>query len=591
MNCHSRIVFGFVLAVASSISVCANAVSLAAWQDSKAPTQGASWTFSDGSSTANAPLNNVVPSAGSSSKVAPFPPVLGANSSALNPVSNQFSGSSTTQGPFGAVGLPIGNAPPAPPINSYQAVMPQPAYQPAFPSASPASLASPAYPAVAPGAANFGPDQFEPMTSQVPFLSVEPAEGVEIFNGDSMTRQTGSSTRTVGNDGFSILPRSESSKFPTAKLTGFFQLDSAWFSQDAENLQTLGDIDDGLGFRRARFAGKGNVSEEIQYIFEFDIAQSQARFVDVWLQKDNTRFGNVRIGRFRQPYGMSELTSVRELPFLERPVTFTQSPFRQTGVMLFDTTPDEYGTWAVSGIRFLSDNFGNVFSDTGGYGIVSRLTRIALEWGNDRLLHFGADYSFSDPGRGQVQLVSTNEVFVGQNPNIGPSGLSVLPIIGVTPFVNTGLLDAENVELFNVEGALALGRMAIQSEARVVRVERASGEVLSFPGAYAQLRYMMTGETIPYSRKNGVFGRIVPRNDWNSSGGIGAWEVLGRVSHLDLNDADINGGRLTDFTVGCNWYWNRYTKMQFNWIHSRLNDDVIGDSRANAFAIRAQLDF
>ena len=309
----------------------------------------------------------------------------------------------------------------------------------------------------------------------------------------------------------------DSKKYPTAVVTGFFQLDSAWFSQDDLNLQTLGDIDDGLGFRRARFAAKGNVAEDISYIFEFDIAQSQARFVDVWVQANNTRFGNLRIGRYRQPFGMSEITSVRELPFLERPVTFTQSPFRQTGVMLFDTRPDDRGTWAVSGYRFISDNFGNVFSDSGGYGFVTRLTQIALEWRENRLLHLGVDYSYNQPGRGVVQLVSTNEVFVGQNPNLGPAGLSVLPIEGVAPFVNTGELAAENAQILNFESALALGRLAIQSEFRWFQVEQTSGGSALFPGGYAQIRYMLTGEDIPYSKKDGVFGRIVPRNNWSSN--------------------------------------------------------------------------
>ena len=388
----------------------------------------------------------------------------------------------------------------------------------------------------------------------------------------------------------------EDDKYPSVNVSGFFHLDSAWFSQDELNRTVLGDINDGLGFRRARLAATGNVAENVSYNFEFDIAQSQARFVDVWLQANNTRLGNMRIGRFRQPFGMSELTSVRELPFLERPVTFTQSPFRQTGVMLFGNQPNDSGTYAISGYRFLSDNFGNVFSDTGGYGLASRLSRIALEWGDNRLLHLGVDYSYNDPGRGVVQLVSTNEVFVGQNPNLGPAGLSVLPLEGVTPFVNTGELAADNIQLFNAELALALGRMSIQSEARWARVDQPNAGAAVFPGAYAQVRYMLTGETIPYSKKNGVFGRVVPLNDWNparSSGtsGIGAWELTGRVSHIDLNDEGVNGRRLTDFTVGCNWYWNQYTKLQFNYINSRLDDNSFGLSHANTFAARAQLDF
>ena len=288
---------------------------------------------------------------------------------------------------------------------------------------------------------------------------------------------------------------------------------------------------------------------------------------------------------------MSELTSVRELPFLERPITFTQSPFRQTGLSLSDTTANEQGTWAIAGYRFVSDNFGNVFSDSGGYGLTTRLTRVAAEWAENRLFHIGADYSFNNPGGGVVQLVSTNEVFVGQNPNLGPAGLSVLPIVGVPPFVNTGLLATENLQLFNVEGALALGRLAIQSEVRWAQIETTAGTTATLPGAYAQFRYTLTGETIPYNKSNGVFGRITPLNNFGKTGGLGALELLGRVSHLDLNDAGIGGGRLTNFTVGCNWYWNRFTKLQFNWIRSLLDNPTFGDSNTSTFALRAQIDF
>ncbi len=308
-----------------------------------------------------------------------------------------------------------------------------------------------------------------------------------------------------------VQPDSEPSKVfdPTAKLTGFFQLDMGYYGQDAANVLTLGDIEDSLGFRRARLAAKGRVTENTEYILEFDIAQAQARFVDVWMQFNKTKFGNIRIGRFRQPYGMSELTSVRELPFLERPLTFALSPFRQTGVMLFDHSKDENRTWAIAGYRYLSDNFGNVYSD-GGYGLSTRLTALPISWGDERHFHVGVDYSVSSPGRGQVLFVSTNEFFGAQNPNIGLASLSVLPIVGVPPFVNTGRLDADLDQFFNVEMALALGRMAVQSETRWTQVEQTGGGTLTFPAAYLLTRFMLTGEKIPYSKSNGTFGRIEP---------------------------------------------------------------------------------
>ena len=422
-------------------------------------------------------------------------------------------------------------------------------------------------------------------------LKLEKETDVETEN--QLHEPESNTLQTIASRLIDSQPDSEPGReeYPTAELTGFFHLDAAFFDQNAANMLTLGDIDDGLGFRRARLAAEGQVSADMSYIVEFDIAQSQARFVDVWMQMERTRIGNVRIGRFRQPFGMSELTSVRELPFLERPVTFTQSPFRQTGIMLFDNLEEDRGTWAISGYRFLSDNFGNVFSDSGGYGFAGRLTRVAAQWSDNGLAHVGVDYSYNEPGRGQIQLVSTNELFVGQNPNIGLGGLSVLPIDGVAPFVNTGLLAAESFQLFNFESAIALGRMAMQSEVRWVGVEQPGAGTLNFPGAYAQIRYTLTGEQIPYIKKKGVFGRVVPFCDFARCKGWGAWEMLGRVSHIDLNEPGVAGRRLTNFTIGCNWYWNQYVKCQLNWIHSRLNDVVFGDSHANAVGWRFQLDF
>lgn len=405
----------------------------------------------------------------------------------------------------------------------------------------------------------------------------------------------GQDTGAKKNDPFAqtnaIAKETSSKKFPEVAVTGFFHLDAAYFHQDDVNRLVLGDINDGLGFRRARLAAKGNVNEMTSYIIELDIAQSQARFVDVWMQLNQTAIGNIRVGRFRQPFGMSELTSVRNLPFLERSVLFSQSPFRQTGIMLFDHSCDQRRTWAVSGYRSISDNFGNVNSDNGGYGLATRWTTLLAEWGENEVLHVGVDYSVNDPGSNVVQVVSTNEVFVGQNPNFGPSGLSVLPIVGVPPFVNTGAIPANTFQVFNIESAVSFGRLLVQSEARWMTVDRTANTNVTFPAVYIQARYMLTGESIPYVRNEGVFGRVSPFCEFDGQCGFGAWELLGRISHIELNDGGVNGRRMTNLTTGCNWYLNNYTKLQFNWIHTQLEDPVLASSQANTFAVRAQLDF
>ncbi|MFO1062817.1 MAG: porin [Pirellulales bacterium] len=384
---------------------------------------------------------------------------------------------------------------------------------------------------------------------------------------------------------------------PTFLLTGFAQLDGARFSQSAASRTVLGDIDDGTGFRRARLAATGNLSDRASYMMEYDFAQGQARWVDVWGQMSSTPVGNVRIGRYRQPFGMTELTSIRELPFLERPSVFALSPFRQTGIMLFDTALDCRATWAVSGYRTLSDNFGNVIGDSGGYGVAARATGLLIDDGDSRVFHLGADYAYEDPARNQSQIAYQNEVFVGQNPNLGPSGLSVLPIITSPPFVQSGVFAVDQIQLYNIEAAIGLGRNVIQSEVRWSQISTPSGAAI-VPAAYLHWRTMLTGEIIPYDRQSGVFGRVRPLQPVDiRRGQFGAWEFAAQVSSIDLNDLATvpgvpgPGRRMTNYSQALNWYLQTNAKCQLEVIQTDLNDRSFGDSMTYTTAARFQFDF
>lgn len=382
--------------------------------------------------------------------------------------------------------------------------------------------------------------------------------------------------------------------YPTVALTGVFQLDGEYAHQNTNNVDTLGEIQDGLGFRRARLAAKGKVTENTSYIMEFDFAQAQARFVDVWMQFAKVPVvGNVRVGRFRQPFGMAELTSIRELPFLERSVGFALTPFRQTGIMFFNHTENERATWAVSGYRYPSDAFGDVYSDS-GYGMATRTTFLPYYEDDNHLIHIGFDYSFNNPARGVVGYATQPELFVGQNPLGGAAGLEPTPINGIPPFVATGAIPTQNTNLFNIEAAGAFGQLRMQSEFRWAVIEQMDGSTATIPSAYVQARYLLTGETLPYNKAGAVFGRVVPHHNVNfAQGDWGAWELAGRWSYIDMNGTQGTGigGILNDLTAGVNWYINGYTKLQFNYIHAFLKNPTMGRSNADFVAMRAQVDF
>ena len=391
----------------------------------------------------------------------------------------------------------------------------------------------------------------------------------------------------------------EKPNFPSVRLTGFFQADALWASQSLENqiavgdgVASNGDVQDGADFRRARLAAVGQAWDNVAYMLEMDFAfPGHPSFMDVWLDlEDAVGSSNLRIGQFRQPFGMDGLTSVKELTFLERALPFVFLPFRQIGVMAYGNSADELTTYAISGFRFPTDTFGGNVGDSGGYGMATRLTGLLF---NDPaafgLLHVGGGYSFIDPANDLVQYRNQPELFVGE------TGGGALVPVGVPnnlpPFVDTGLLATENVHLANLELAFAKGSFYAQSEVIATFVNRQGDESVTFSGAYAHAGYFLTGEHRPYNGTNGVFGRVTPKQNVGKGAGFGAWEIATRWSMIDLNDSDVQGGRLNNLTSGLNWYLNPHTKFQFNHVHAMLDSRINGDSAADLFAMRAQVDF
>ncbi|MCA9138306.1 MAG: porin [Planctomycetales bacterium] len=388
-------------------------------------------------------------------------------------------------------------------------------------------------------------------------------------------------------------PAPEKPKFPTARLTGFFQADAVWFSQDATNIAAVGDVQDGADFRRARLAATGQAWDNVSYMLEMDFAfPGRPSFMDVWMEIDDVVGNNkLRIGQFRQPFGMEGLTSVKDLPFLERGLPFAFLPFRQIGAMLHGNQKDELATWSFAGFRFPTDVYGGNVGDNGGYGMATRLTALLLSGGQGSpLLHAGFGYSYIDPANDQFQYRNQPEVFVGETGGGVPAGVPG----SVPPFVDTGILTAANANLLSAELASAVGSFYAQSEFIFANVDQIGGPSVTLPGASILAGYFLTGESRPYNGKNGVFGGVKPHCNVGKQGGIGAWEIVGRWSYLDLNDQNVQGGRLNDITAGLNWYLNPHTKFQFNYIYAMLDKPTApgaGSSEAGIFAMRAQVDF
>lgn len=356
------------------------------------------------------------------------------------------------------------------------------------------------------------------------------------------------------------------------KIGGRIQNDYTYFAEDGGVERRLGsDFDDGTEFRRARLYFSGTIYDDIEFKAQYDFAGGDADFKDVYVGlKKLPHVGNIRIGQFKEPFSLEELTSSNYLTFLERSLVTTFAPSRNTGVMVHNTMADKRGTWAL-GVFRQTDNDGD---GIGGrdYDVTARVTRLPVyEDGGKKLVHLGVAYSHRNYDDDMVRFRARPEVHIGPR------------------LVDTRDFAAESGDQIGLEAAYVNGPFSLQGEYAHVFVDGASPRVGNpeFMAATIQASYFLTGEHRPYKTSSGAFDRVRPLKNYTRDGGPGAWEVAARYSHLDLNDGRVRGGRLNDLTLGVTWYLNPNVKTMWNYVWA----DPSKGGTINAFLWRFQVAF
>ena len=123
----------------------------------------------------------------------------------------------------------------------------------------------------------------------------------------------------------------------------------------------LDNLESGVEFRRARLYMSGTIYKNVFFKAQYDFADGDARFKDVYVGvKKIPIIGHIKIGNFKEPFSLEELTSSKYITFMERSVaTSAFAPSRHHGVMAYNTVPgtDDRATWAVGMFRN-SDGYG-----------------------------------------------------------------------------------------------------------------------------------------------------------------------------------------------------------------------------------------
>ena len=353
------------------------------------------------------------------------------------------------------------------------------------------------------------------------------------------------------------------------KLGGRILNDWVAFSADDavdENFTPVG----GTEFRTSRFYMSGTIHDRVEFKAQYDFAGSDADFKDVWIGiKKIPGLGKFRIGHFKEPFGLELMNSSRYITFMERALTSSLMPSRNTGFLFTNPLADERMTWAAGVFKDAPDTGTGLGSEN--YSLTGRVTGLPLyEDGGRRLVHLGLAYSRRNPILDRLRLRARPETHLS------------------TPWIDTRSFPARSEDLLGVEAALVQGPFSLQSEYVNAATDSPGLGDPSFNSFYVAGSFFLTGENRRYKGDTGTFTRVRPKgNLFGGERGLGAWQLAARYSRLDLNHGTILGGKLNNFTLGLNWFLNPNTRFMFNYVLADRED--IGE--ANIFQTRFQIDF
>jgi phosphate-selective porin OprO/OprP len=342
-------------------------------------------------------------------------------------------------------------------------------------------------------------------------------------------------------------------------LGGRLHVDVAYFSEDDDNVAAFGEPDPGFELRRA-FLEFGGVYKQLDFNFWVNLSNfadfnilgndenfgSQVDFRNIFVGLHGIPVvGNVRVGYFKEPFGLEEITSSNDITFMERSLTDAFIERRNLGVMLQRRFTEERRMTAAVGVYRDANN--DLETDD-GYGVTGRVTAapILTEDGR-RVLHFGTSATFRVPSDDTLRFLSRPESATG------------------AVFVDTAFFDADRELRVGLEAATVLGSLSLQTEALVAASDAPAADDPVFWSYYVMASYVLTGEHRSYRERVGAFGSVHPARPFPAEG-AGAWELAGRYSYLDLDSGNLEGGVLHDWTIGLNWYANQHARVMFNYI-------------------------
>ncbi|MCE9632631.1 MAG: porin [Methylophilales bacterium] len=330
----------------------------------------------------------------------------------------------------------------------------------------------------------------------------------------------------------------------------------------------------------------------------------------------------IRIGQFKPVFGLERAQSTNFTDFQELSMaTATGAIFNSTydrGVMLFGS-PFK-GTYY--NLSYVNGSGQNNDDTKDNKDVIGRAVINVADWAewNKAVVHMGGTVS---RGTSQPTTATGTLTLSGYTESNGITTNTLATSSTVaTKFFSTAAFTGDDLDKdrWGLETALAYGPVKLQSEYIRANYSGRTTANRTFDkdinAWYADVNWLVTGESYADSYKDGMFGRITPKTSFSiDKGGYGAIELGLRYSLFDASDfvTSANGcvagtGCLTTptaaasftnqadaWTAGAKWIMTPNARIVLNYIHTEFDTPIIINSKSsnteNAVTFRAQYDF
>jgi phosphate-selective porin OprO and OprP len=352
---------------------------------------------------------------------------------------------------------------------------------------------------------------------------------------------------------------------------------------------------DTFDIRRARIGFKAKYKEFYEAELNADLASGSntsvtnttwdvAYFNVAWWKPVQFRFG-----QFKMPMNLEELTSSNNIDFMERSYVNQLSPAKELGAMVHGIpfTGTSYALAISNGVGKNAET--DIRED--GKDVVGRVTANFAEMGatpnKEAVYHVGASFSQGDQFQGAVSPNGRSEA---RGATFFRSATLANPAIGASKSI-----DRSRVAL---EGAFAYNQFKVQGEwlqqNNDFKTATRSYD-LDTDAWYAEALWTITGEKYADSYKNGVFGGIKPKVDFDpATFSGGAWELGIRYSKFDASDYDTAGigqgvgadaaittkaagfAEASAWVAGVKFLPNSNTRLMLNYVDTNFDNPIGG---------------